>query len=196
MVENDLSVAMRGMAVEEDFSVQAPGFRAPPNVPLAGAPVHQSQPPQVRGAPGQHGRAPYGNFPQPDFSGYYGTPSRVDYPYPYDGYPPTLDPSLYAGSPALSSAVAAPGVYSLNTQGLHPHAIPDLQHLGQQAGVYFDYSGSARPASQFFYPTQPLMYHGPGTSLPGGPPTGLFSDKKRDFQVFLSANHFVLDLTP
>ncbi|KAH9951939.1 ARM repeat-containing protein [Amylocystis lapponica] len=50
----------------------------------------------------------------------------------------------------------------------------------KQSGVFYDYPGSARTmGSQFFYPTQPMVYHPPPTHSPMLAGTTL-SDKKRD----------------
>ncbi|KAH9842628.1 uncharacterized protein C8Q71DRAFT_212885 [Rhodofomes roseus] len=111
-----------------------------------------------------------------DYSAYYSGPSApVDYQYSYDAYRPTSE-TLYAPSPALTAAPTAPNVYpGLTPQSLHPHAVPDIHN--HQSGIFYDYAASPRPmGSQYYYPTQPMVYHAPPTHSP-------LLDKKRDIQV-------------
>ncbi|THH33930.1 hypothetical protein EUX98_g248 [Antrodiella citrinella] len=156
-VDGDLAVALRGMAVEDEYG-SVPAFRQPSmgtqssgfnaqNSALSGRGVPNAQPP----------RAPYnGGFPQPDFTGYYSGHSRVDFPF-YDAYRAATDPSLYAASPALSAATAASTYSNIGPAGLHPHMMADVH--GQQSNMFFDPSASGRQGSAYFYPTQPVMYH-------------------------------------
>ena len=179
LVEDDLSLAFRGMVAADDGSASQPPAQqtpAPLPSPLGGQfgqhpSSHQMRaPPQV-----QQPRAPYSGFPQTDYSAYYGGPSApVDYQYSYDAYRQTSE-TLYAPSPALTAATG-PNLYaSLTPQSLHPHAVPDVHN--HQAGIFFDYTGSPRPmGSQFYYATQPMVYHAPATHSP-------MLDKKRDIHV-------------
>jgi len=135
----DLALSIRGMAVEDDFAAN----RSQPQVPTQAPPVH----PQVR--------PPYGAYNNT----FYSPTNRDSFgEYPY-GYGPS-EPSLY-GSPALSNAVPTnmyPGMPAPNLHG------PDLHR--QQAGVFYDYGPARPPASQFFYPTQPVMFPpGPSTMV-------------------------------
>ncbi|OSC99054.1 hypothetical protein PYCCODRAFT_882986 [Trametes coccinea BRFM310] len=116
LVENELSVALRGMAVEEDYGVSASnmayrqGSQGPSGAPPSGMPG-------MRG-PQQPPRGPYGGYAQTEYAAYYTGPS-----YAYDAYRAAApDPSLYASSPALTPATAAPNVYpgnSTTTSGRH-----------------------------------------------------------------------------
>ena len=151
MVENELSLGLRGMAVEDDH-VNNP-YRQPP-VPLQPNGVsHHSVSPQVRPSLMVQGRTPYGGYPQADYSYYNNGAPRdpyMDYGY---GYSTTADHSLYPGGGMNnnSSANVYPGV---SPQTLHPNA-----SAGQQSGIYYDYSASARSPSQYYYPThQPMIY--------------------------------------
>lgn len=172
-IDNELSMAMRGMAVEDDYSLaqQAQSYRQ-----------QTSQPPlpQIRVPPQLQQRAPYSGYPQTDYTAYYNGPSaRIDYQYSYDAYRTTSDPSLYASSPALSAATTAPSVYP--GLGPHHHAVADIHN--QQSGVFYDYPGSARAmGSQFFYPSQAMVYHQPPSHSPMLAGTTV-SDKKRDIPV-------------
>lgn len=175
LVEDDLSLAFRGMVAADDSNPSQPQGQqssAPFSSPLGGQfgqhPSHQLRAQtQV-----QQPRAPYSSFPQTEYSAYYGGPSvPVDYQYSYDAYRQPSD-TLYAPSPALAAAAGANVYASLTPQSLHPHAVPDVQ-----PGIFFDYTGSPRPmASQFYYATQPMVYHAPATHSP-------MLDKKRDIHV-------------
>jgi hypothetical protein len=161
-VNEELSVALRGMAVEDDHNVQqtrqyiATSQSVPHGVP--------PMPPR-----------PYGAYPQADYNSYYAVPSVRD---PYTdfsyGYGPT-DANIYP-SPASPGSLYPP----VAPQGMHLNAIPDM-HRTQQ-GVFFDYG---TPASPFYYPThQPVMYQQPTHSpmmAPQVPAT--LADKKREMQV-------------
>ncbi|KAI0302053.1 hypothetical protein BC826DRAFT_495269 [Russula brevipes] len=100
---------------------------------------------------------------------------------PYSAFPPPeyapyypgtpTDPSMYAPSPVTPSAVPA---------NVYP-----TQH-----GMFYDYAGPPRPpASQFYYPSQPTLYHPSHSPLLSPhitvhvPP--IVNDHKRDMQVSL-----------
>ncbi|KZT67728.1 hypothetical protein DAEQUDRAFT_378556 [Daedalea quercina L-15889] len=175
LAEGDLSLAFRGMVVADDSGTsQQQG--APLPSPLGGQFGQHPSPHQIRAPPQvQQPRAPYSGFPQTDYTTYYSGPSApVDYQYSYDAYRPTTE-TLYAPSPALTAA-PGPSVYpGLTPQSLHPHAVPDIHN--HQSGIFYDYAGSPRPmGSQYYYPTQPMLYHAPPTHSP-------MLDKKRDIHV-------------
>ena len=172
-MDTELSVALRGMAVEDEYGVsqqQSPAFRQGSQ---PSGMVPQSTPGLAVRGPQQPHRGPYGAYPQTEYA-YYPGPS-----YSYDAFRTTPDPSLYGSSPALTPASAAPSVYpGLGPQTLHPHAMTDLH-----AQQFYDYVGSPRAmGSQYYYPTQALVYHAPPSHSPmltphplaGGP------DKRRD----------------
>ncbi|KAJ7155944.1 hypothetical protein C8R43DRAFT_884246, partial [Mycena crocata] len=167
--ESDLTLAMRGMAVEDDFnSMQS---RQPPSMPI---PAQVS----MRGAsslPQQ--RSVYNAYPTSEYSYY--PPGRDSFAdYPYVGYA-SPDPGVYGSSGVPMS----PGLYPAPT--LHPNTV-DLRQ--QQPTVYFDYNTATRPPSQFFFPPQAMMYpppHSPMLSpqlpVPSSPVTLL--EKKHEMQV-------------
>lgn len=170
-------MALRGMAVADDLNQtsQHQSYR-PQGVPNPSHPainIQPAQPPLFRAPPVPQHRIAYGGYPQSDYTTYYTGPSaRMDYPYHYDAYRATPDPSLYASSPALSTATAATSVYP--SMGPHPQPMADMH--AQQPGVFYDYSGSARAmGSQYYYPTQGMVFHPPPSHSP--------MDKKRDAQV-------------
>ena len=167
-VDGELTVALRGMAVEDEYG-SVPGFRPAVATQSVG---FNAQTPVLsgRGIPNAQPRAPFNGFPQPDFSGYYSGHSRVDFPY-YDAYRAAADPTLYAASPALSAATAASTYSSMGPGGaLHPHMVADVH--SQQ---YYDYS-TGRQGS-YFYPSQPVMFHShPG--VPNMPTPSTHADKK------------------
>ncbi|THH16351.1 hypothetical protein EW146_g4279 [Bondarzewia mesenterica] len=182
IVENELSLGIRGMAVEDDYGVAQQGspYRQQPssNQPAPASGVNPSVP-QIRGPPPmQQPRGPYNVYAQTDYATYYsgqpsGRESYVDYSYPYDAYRGTPDPSLYA-STSLGTATSPVNVYP------------------SQPGVFYDYSGPARPpGSQFYYPTQPMVYHAPPSHSPMLTPQlaasvpATLSDKKRELQYNL-----------
>lgn len=157
-VDDDLSAALRGMAVEHDNGLSQHPL-TPPSATHSD--LHAQRPPVYNTT--QHQRPPYATFPQPDYSAYYNVPSRGDYPYPYDAY--TTPDTMFA-SPALSAASAAPSVYP-GMPAQH-HAAPDMR--GPQSGLFYDYSGSGRPGSQFYYPQAMLYPTGPGPTSGGQGP--------------------------
>ncbi|KAI0831402.1 hypothetical protein BC628DRAFT_760795 [Trametes gibbosa] len=148
IVDNELTVALRGMAVEEEYG------SSPQNAPYrqgsGGAPP--SGLPGVRG-PQQPLRGPYGGYAQTEYAAYYTGPS-----YAYDAYRTAADASMYATSPALTPATAAPN-------------------------QFYDYAGSPRPiGSQYFYPTQAIVYHAPPSHSPmlATHPLAGMPDKRQD----------------
>ena len=161
IVDHDLALTFRGMAVGDDFSsgqqYRQQGLVSQTTV-AAGQP-QASPPAHMRGPhPLQQPRGPYPGYPQAEYAQYYAGPSRVEYPYPYEGYRP--GDNMYASSPALSSATPTPNVYP--GMAPHPHQVPDIHN--QQ---YYDYAGTVRPPSQFFYPSQPMMYPAPHSPVAG-----------------------------
>ena len=169
LVDSDLSVALRGMAVEEEYGLaqQSGAYRQ-------GSQASGMTHPTVRG-PQQPPRGPYGGYPQTEYAAYYTGPS-----YSYDAYRTTSDPALYGSSPAITPATAAPSVYpGLGHQTLHPHAMTDLH-----AQQFYDYVGSPRTlGSQYYYPTQALVYHAPPSHSPMLTPHPLAGGDKRRDQV-------------
>ncbi|KII88482.1 hypothetical protein PLICRDRAFT_110391 [Plicaturopsis crispa FD-325 SS-3] len=172
VVDNELALGLRGMAVEDDYGVgqQNGQYRQGAVAPGQGNGVSARGPP-----PMQQPRPPYNGYPGADYSAYYSNqPGRepyMDYQYGYG----TADPSLYGSSNGTSPASLYPGV---SPQTMHPSA-------GQQPGVFYDYAGQAR-----YYPTQAMMYppsHSPMMTpqLASASPATL-SDKKRELQVCTS----------
>lgn len=166
--DEQLSSALRGMVVEDEYGLtQHPNPRPssqphPPN----SAEQSRSAVSQARGH--QHSQqpvAPFGTFPQPDFGSYYNTPSRVDFPYPFDAYR-AQDPMF--GSPALSPANPAtliyPGMSNRGHQRMGDLPSPHVR-------VFYDYSAANRPASHYYYPqVMPFQHVGPPPAHPGGSP--------------------------
>ena len=173
-------MGLRSMSVGDEYNNQG-SYRPSGNMPQP-----QNAPP-IRGPqmmqPHQ-ARASFGGYtPQGDYSAYYAGPSGVDYAY---GYSSNSDATIY-GSPAPANATPQNGnVYGMTTSAVHPvHA--DMR----QAGMYYDFGGSARPpASQYFYQAQPMLHyaaaapHSPmqSTAISQMPPASL-TDKKRELQV-------------
>ncbi|KAH7926330.1 hypothetical protein BV22DRAFT_368002 [Leucogyrophana mollusca] len=152
MVDNELSLGLRGMAVEDDH--HGPQYRQP-TAPqhnnlssISPVALHGRAPPQMAQT-----RSSYAGFPQVDYTHYSNGAVRdpySDYAYGYSG---PADPSLYptsTGMPNASPASLYPGV---SPQAIHPN-----NTNGQQSGVYFDFSASARSPTQYYYPVQPMMY--------------------------------------
>ncbi|KAG1715699.1 hypothetical protein ID866_1462 [Astraeus odoratus] len=180
MVDNELSLGLRGMAVEDD-QVNGQYRQAPPVQPTN---VSHPSPavPSVRPPPQiVAGRGLYPGYPQ-DYSSYY-TSGAVRDPYMEYGYgysaPP--DPSLYPSSTGMNNT-SPPSIYpAVPSQTLHPPA-----SNAQQSGVYFDYSGPGRSPSQFYYPPhQAMMYPTipplsplPTPQVSATAPTGM-ADKKQ-----------------
>ncbi len=95
----------------------------------------------------------YNTFPQPDYNSSYPTPQHVresfsDSPFSYDPYRMSSDPPAYS-----SPSIQAP-VYP-NISPMDPHRRPNF---------LYDYAVNPRPAPQFYYPTQGLIYGHPGPS--------------------------------
>ena len=192
MVEKELSLGLRGMAVEDDHINNQYRQQSVPAQPNGVS--HHSVSPQSRPTPMVQGRTPYGGYPQADYSSYYTNGASrepfMDYGY---GYSTPADPSLYppaaGGMNSSSPASVYPGV---SPQTLHPNI-----SAGQQSGIYYDYSASARSPSQYYYPThQPMIYPTippispmPTPQLSAAVPTGM-QDKKqvRIYFDFLSAS--------
>ncbi len=178
LVDNELAVAMRGMAVEDEYNV------SPQNGPYRqGAQLSGGAPPS--GLPGMRGpqqplRSPYGGYAQTEYAAYYTGPS-----YAYDAY--RSDPSLYASSPALTPASAAPNVYP----GLGPQTLLHPSMADLQLQQFYDYAGSPRPlGSQYFYPTQAIVYHAPPSHSPMLTPHPLAGmPDKRQEQVRIRVPH-------
>ena len=161
-VNEDLSVALRGMAVEDDQQ------------------NHQSMLPQGPPLPRPH---PYARFldHNPHYTVPHGRESYIDFSYGYDAYRRPADVTMFP-SPGISGV--SPG--SLCTpalpQGLHLNSVPGMRRT--QQGIFFDYGVPTQPCSQFYYPHQPVMYslpaHSPMTTsqLPA-----TFADKEHEMQV-------------
>ena len=194
---DELSLGLRGMAVEDDYGAsQAASYRAQQHA--QGPPPSVTPVPQVRAPPQtqpQPLRPAYGTYPQTDYSTYYaaGAPGRetfaVEYPYGYDSYRNTPDPTMYGSAPAPSVAASPGGMYaSVSPQPMHPHAHPDPHR--NPSGVFYEYSGAARPSgSQYFYPPhQAMVYHPPPPTHSPMPNPQLtaavaLNDKKRELQA-------------
>lgn len=175
---DELAMAFRGMAVEDDVHSRQQGSSSQP----------LSTSPGNRG-PNHQARPPYGSFPQADYA-YYGNPSMpreayVEYPLGFDAYRTQVDPSAMFLSPAMSSATAS----TVYPGAVPQHPMPDHR---QAANVFYDYSGAPRPTSQYYYapgtvvysPTSPMNHQAVLNPVMG-------TSKKRD-QVFSAAffNHF------
>lgn len=174
VTEEDLSSAMRGMAVEDEYSFSQQGATnraSVNNTHLTNPSGHQQALQAIPTA--QQTRPAFATFPQPDYSAYY--PNA----YPYDAYRQTPDPNLYAVSPALSAATPASSVY--HGASLHAHA--DVH--GQQTALLYDFPGIARAHSQFYYTSPAMMYH-PAHARPAMPTGQGQTDVGRDLQVCFS----------
>lgn len=170
VVEGDLALGLRGMAVEDDYG---PGQQNG-QYRQQSSQHNQATGPLLRGLPPmQPPRVPYNAYVGTDYSAYYSNQPNVEYPYGY-GSP---DLSLYG-----TSAGGSASLYSgISPQNLHPSAV------GQQSGMFYDYVSAARPpGSQFYYPPQLLYHpsHSPVMSSQLPPANSLaFMDRKRDIQV-------------
>ncbi|KAA1471146.1 hypothetical protein DENSPDRAFT_758500, partial [Dentipellis sp. KUC8613] len=171
VVENELAMGLRGMAVEDDsYGVPQQGSpyrqQGSGNQQSAGGAGGHPSVPQIRGPPMPQPRGPYNAYPQTDYGTYYtGPPSRrdnyVDYSYPYDAYRATPDPTLYPSSSVSASTSPANAYPSVSTRRASPTQYAD------QPGVFYDYTGPARPpGSQFYYAAQPMVYPGPPSHSP------------------------------
>jgi hypothetical protein len=139
---DELSSAMRGMAVEDDHDLQR---QAALNL------TRNHLPPSNASS--------YTSFPQPDYNTPYQTPqlgireSFSDSPFSYDPYRPNTDPPAYS-SPSIINGTPVPVYPTISP--LDPH---------RRSGYPYDYSVNPRPpAPQFFYPSQSLLYAPPGPS--------------------------------
>ena len=174
LVDNELALGLRGMAVEDDYHSNQP-YR---------------QQAQVRAPmPMQQNRGQYTGYAQADYSAYYPNSNGMEYVYPYGN---TVDPSLYAPSAGINNGASANLYPGLSPQTMHPSAVADFNR--QQSGLFYDYTGQARPpGSQYYYPTHQAMLYPPMPShspmptpqLSSATPATL-SDKKRDLQVCCS----------
>ena len=184
-VSDDLSLTMRGMAVDEELSVQSRQHAS-----------HSLSASYAR-APLQQPRGPYTGYAQSDYGPYYSVPPTreyTEYSYGYEQYHATPDASLYA-LPAVNNATNANMYTGISPPALHPNSAADMHH--QQAGAFYDYIPGTRPhGSPFYYSHhQPIMYtptHSPiisQMSPPNQPNQRGIIDKKRDLQVtiFLSS---------
>jgi hypothetical protein len=183
VVENGLSLAIRDMTVADDYAaIRNQGSSQQ-------MPIHASNP-QAMMQP----HTPYGVYPQTDFPHYYPSGSArepyIDYPYSFGGSPD----SLYT-PPGTSPTNLYPGM----PHPLHPNVV-DVQR--QQIGHFYDYGAASRPATQFYYPNQAMIYPPPAHSpmmtpqLAQAHPVPL-ADKKRDHQVctpllLYLPNHLIL----
>lgn len=169
VIEGELSVAMRGMAVEHEHGIfQHPSAPTPQVSSLAD--LHTSRP-AARTVPlTQPQRSSFPGFPQPDYSAYYNGAS-----YSFDVYQTTEN--MY-GSPALNGA--SPTLYAgMPTPAIQPHSAPDMRG---SPSAYYDYTSSGRPPS-YYYAAQPMMYHAappPNHGVAGG---GGGHQKRRSMQV-------------
>lgn len=153
LVENELSLALRGMAVEDDYSggrqltSQVSGIVGGGNPHIRAPPVHPM-------------RTPYG-YPQTDYPNYYtnghNRETYVDYSYAYDAYRGASDSSLYGVSTGMGGTSPANLYPTMTPQTVHANAVADMHR--QQPGLFFDYGAAQRHGSQYYYPThQPMMY--------------------------------------
>lgn len=180
-MDNELALGLRGMAVQDDYETNQQYRQQGGNI--------QGQSASARGPPPMpQGRGPYNGYAQ-DYSAYYPNGNGMEYAYPYGNSP---DPALYVASAGMANGAQATMYPGVSPQTMHPGAVADFNR--QQAGMFYDYNGQARPAgSQYYYPThQAMMY----PTMPSPMPTpqlsaatpATLSDKKREVQVitFLS----------
>ncbi|KAF7304924.1 Kinesin heavy chain [Mycena kentingensis (nom. inval.)] len=155
-VEPDLSIAMRGMVVEDDLSTRQP--LVPPQITTArSSPLQQPQ------------RNLYGAYPE---YGFY-SPGREPFaePYPYYGSP---DPTAYQASGLPMSPIMSP-MSPYSTLPLSP-----LPALDPRTPVYFDYNAAARP--QFFFPASQPMVFAPQSPMLASPLPVTMSEKRIEMQ--------------
>lgn len=180
MVDNQLVLGLRGMAVEDDYN-SSQQYRHQ-GIGSQGQPAPQARAPP----PIQQGRGPYSGYTQTDYSAYYPNSSGMEYGYPYGS---NADPSLYGSSAGMANGASPASLYpGVSPQTMHPSAVADFTR--QQSGVFFDYTGQPRPGgSQYYYPTHQAMLY-PTMSSHSAMPTpqlsaatpATLSDKKRDLQ--------------
>ncbi|KAJ8462102.1 hypothetical protein ONZ45_g18055 [Pleurotus djamor] len=167
--DSDLSMAFRGMAVEDDLQNQQQGGPAQTSTSPSNA--------QMRGPPVPHLRPTYGSYPQPtaDF-GYYANPalpreSYGEYPLGFDMYRNPLDPSAFLSPVAGGSSAST--MYP--SQSVHP------DHR-QASAVYYDFPGAPRPTSQFYY-APPAVVYPPSSPMNAQAPVNAAPSKKQDRYV-------------
>ena len=158
-VDNELALGMRGMAVEDDYMQ---------NIRQQNG--NQGSVPHIRAPPPQ-GRSPYNTFPQPDLSSAY--------------YPSMRHVQLFRdrllNSPFLADNAGSPALYP----GIGPQAMYPPELHSPQSAVFYDYGAPPRPpASQFYYPPQPMVYAGHSPMLSPALPAGI-ADKKRELQTLM-----------
>lgn len=178
----DLSMALRGMVVEDDYGARQQQQQSQSSQP----PPTQSNPQFGPPPPMPQPRGAYGNYPQ-DLGSYYSMQTArepyVEYQYGFDAYRGPVDPSLYA-SPVLSNASPAAIYQGMAQQSMSLNGVADIR---QQPGMYYEY-GAPRPnGSQYFYATpQAMMFPTPSPMLapqvgPSNPSPQ--AEKKRENQV-------------
>lgn len=182
----ELALGMRNVTVEGDYEGGQNGYRH--HQPGQSHPV-----PQVRPPPHQVQYNPYRQQPG-DYTTYYnGTPTAdpynltPEYPYMYDQYRTSPDPSVY-GSPLLPGNTGARSMYVTVS-------ICDLLVLNVErrpAPMYYtDFPGSPRPpAAQYYYPSPNMpnahMFPTPNPAhaqLAAAVAATSINDKKREMQV-------------
>lgn len=181
IVDNELTLGMRGMAVEDDYA-SSQHYRQP----ATGS--HSQSGLQVRAPPPmQQGRGLYNGYAQTDYPAYYSNSNGMEYGYPYGN---TADLSLYASSGGMSNGASPANMYpGVTPQAMHHNAVADFNR--QQPGLFYDYSGQARPhGSQYYYPAHQGMLYPAMASLSPMPTPQLsaaipaaLTDKKRDLQA-------------
>ncbi|KAL0946873.1 hypothetical protein HGRIS_013039 [Hohenbuehelia grisea] len=177
LVDADLALAFRGMAVEVDDIPSA----SPQQAAASYGQQAQSSVAPHRGV--SMPQPAYGAMmPQPaDYSGYYANASSmpregyVDYSYTYEPYRTQADPHFYP-SPNPNVSPAQPGVYAgVPAPAMHPSVHPDIHR--QQGPLYFDYT-----VPRTYYP--PVMYpSSPMASQAGSSPMNPATDKKHGMQA-------------
>jgi hypothetical protein len=183
VIDNDLSLAIRGMVVEDEYSAGRPQINSSQSMPAHG-PNPQMRLPHN---PQTH-HNPYGAYPPADYTQYYNGAGRepyMDYQYAYDAYRGPSDLPIY---PSPGGVGATVNMYpNLSQQPLHHNAMVELQHR-QQPGVFYDYV-SRPPGSQFYYHAPQALIYPPSShsstltpQLPHTNPATL-ADKKRELQA-------------
>ena len=149
------------MVVEDDYNTQ--------NIRQTNG--NQVSVPHIR-APPLQGRSPYNTFPQPDLSSPY-YPSKCHRNYTF------CDRLLI--SPFLTDSGGSQALYP----GVGPQAMYPPELHSPQSAVFYDYGAPPRPpASQFYYPPQPIVYAGHSPMLSPALPSGI-PDKKRELQTMM-----------
>jgi hypothetical protein len=186
-VDNELSLAFRGMSVEDEHSDgrHQGAFQHVPNRSFnsqSGQPAIAQQP-----------RAPYHVYPPADFAPYYPNSShREPYQYGFDAhnYPP--EPPLYTSPGAIGSSVPT-NMYT----GLSPQVLPPSPIDVHRPGIFYDYGAAAR-SSQFYYANHQAMMYPPSPPSPVSPQLALvpYGDKKHDVPVSLLSLFFLQEYLP